>query len=64
MKTWNRGFALSCFAFIAALARPGVTAAEQAVSLAGEWRFEIGGTDVKGFARDLPGGPLDLARHA
>jgi hypothetical protein len=55
METWYRRFALSCIVFVAALARPGDATAEQPVSLAGEWRFEIGGTDAKGFARDLPG---------
>ena len=30
-------------------------AAEQAVSLAGEWRFEIAAKDNKGFTRELPG---------
>ena len=55
MNTWNRWFASSCVAFIAVLTWPGAAAAEPAVSLAGEWRFEIGGTEAKGFARDLPG---------
>jgi len=30
-------------------------AAPAAVSLAGEWRFEIAGTNAQGFARELPG---------
>jgi len=55
MKTWNRRLALSCSVIVALLASPGGAAAGQPVSLAGEWRFEIGGTDAKGFARELPG---------
>jgi hypothetical protein len=55
MKDWNRALTSSCFALVAALALPATAATERAVSLAGEWRFEIAGTNSEAYARQLPG---------
>lgn len=53
MKTWNRWWILTCLA--ALLARPASAPAQEPVSLAGQWRFEIAAADANAFARDLPG---------
>ena len=55
MKNWTRAFSTSCFALLAALASPATAAPKPAVSLAGEWRFEIAGTNADAYARQLAG---------
>ena len=55
MRIWNHVFILSGVALVTALALPVTAAAAQAVSLAGEWRFEIAGTNAEAYARELPG---------
>src|ERR1035437_10774421 len=55
MKNWKRALATSCFAIAAALAWSAAAAPEKAVSLAGEGRFEIDGTNADAYARSLPG---------
>jgi hypothetical protein len=55
MKNWKRALATSCFAIAAALAWSAAAAPEKAVSLAGEWRFEIAGTNADAYTRSLPG---------
>jgi hypothetical protein len=54
MKDWNRALTSSCFALVAALVLPATAATGRAVSLAGEWRFEIAGTNADAYARELP----------
>jgi hypothetical protein len=55
MKDWNRTLTALCFALVASLALPATAAPQRAVSLAGEWRFEIAGTNADAYARQLPG---------
>src|SRR5664279_6592406 len=55
MKNWKRTLLTSCFAIATTLAWSAAAAAEKAVSLAGEWRFEIAGTNADAYARSLPG---------
>jgi hypothetical protein len=55
MKCWNRFLIVSGAVLTAALAWPVDAAPEPAVSLAGEWRFEIAGTNADAYARELPG---------
>ena len=55
MKNWKRTLTISCFVIAATLAWSAAAAPEKAVSLAGEWRFEIAGTNADAYARSLPG---------
>jgi hypothetical protein len=55
MKNWNRVLTASCSAFAASLALSVAAVPDQSISLAGEWRFEIGGTNAAAYARELPG---------
>jgi hypothetical protein len=55
MKNSNSILSMPCLALLAALALPANAAPDKAVSLAGEWRFEIAGTNADAYARTLPG---------
>jgi hypothetical protein len=55
MNNWNRGFIAWGVALVATLAFSSAATAAPAVSLAGEWRFEIAGTNSEAYARQLPG---------
>jgi hypothetical protein len=55
MRSWKRLSVASGVVLAAALTWSVAAAAEQAVSLAGEWRFEIAGTNADAYARRLPG---------
>jgi hypothetical protein len=55
MNNWKRILTTSCFAITAALSWSVAAAGDKTVSLAGEWRFEIGGTNTDAYTRSLPG---------
>ena len=50
-----RALTTSCLAFAAGLAFSATAPLDEVVSLAGEWRFEIAGTNADAYARTLPG---------
>ena len=55
MKVWNRISTAWGVALGTAMALAATAAAGEVVSLAGEWRFEIAGTNAAGYARELTG---------
>ena len=55
MNNWKYFLTVLCLALLAAPGLRVTAAPDKAVSLAGEWRFDIASTNADGYARTLPG---------